>query len=163
MSGIAYVQNCVGAGGRHCRGEPAAPGIDSDRACGPTASGGEMVLIPAGTFTMGDGAGRPDETPHTVSVSAFYLDKYPVTQELYEKVMGVNPSKQQGKKQPGREDAVDRCRPFLQQVFGAGRADALLQSGHLGVQLRRQRLPSSHRGGMGICLSRRQHREVLFR
>ena len=39
--------------------------------------------------------GRPDETPHTVSVNSFYLDKYPVTQELYEKVMGVNPSKQQ--------------------------------------------------------------------
>ena len=73
----------------------------------------EMVLIPAGTFTMGDGAGRPDETPHTVSVSSFYLDKYPVTQELYEKVMGVNPSKHKGKKNPVERtqwtDAVRFC------------------------------------------------------
>src|SRR5438309_2000161 len=57
------------------------------------SSGGTMVLVPAGTFTMGDAGGRPDETPHAVPVSAFYLDTVPVTQELYEKVMGVNPSK----------------------------------------------------------------------
>src|SRR5437660_832930 len=50
-------------------------------------SGGEMVLIPAGSFTMGDANGRDDETPHPVSVSAFYLDKVPVTQELYTKIM----------------------------------------------------------------------------
>ena len=72
-----------------------------------------MVLIPAGTFTMGDGAGRPDEAPHTVSVSSFYLDAYPVTQELYEKVMGVNPSKHRGKKNPVERtqwtDAVRFC------------------------------------------------------
>ncbi len=74
---------------------------------------GEMVLVPAGTFTMGDGGGRPDETPHIVSVSAFYLDTYPVTQELYEKVMGVNPSKQKGRKNPVEKtqwtDAVRFC------------------------------------------------------
>jgi formylglycine-generating enzyme required for sulfatase activity len=64
------------------------------------ASPGEMILIPAGTFTMGDAAGRPDESPHSVSVNSFYLDKYPVTQEFYERVMGVNPSKQKGKNNP---------------------------------------------------------------
>ena len=53
-------------------------------------TGGELALVPAGTFTMGDSAGRPDETPHTVSVNLFYLDRYPVTQELYEKVMGAS-------------------------------------------------------------------------
>jgi formylglycine-generating enzyme required for sulfatase activity len=63
-------------------------------------AGGELVLLPAGTFTMGDAAGREDETPHAVSVSAFYLDKLPVTQELYAKVMGVNPSKRKDPKCP---------------------------------------------------------------
>jgi formylglycine-generating enzyme required for sulfatase activity/Tol biopolymer transport system component len=89
--------------------------------CGKSNSGapsaeappGEMLLIPAGTFTMGDAAGRPDESPHTVSVSSFYLDKYPVTQELYERVMGINPSKQKGKKNPVEKtqwtDAVRFC------------------------------------------------------
>jgi formylglycine-generating enzyme required for sulfatase activity len=57
-------------------------------------SGGRLMLIPAGTFTMGEAGGRADETPHSVTLSSFYLDQVPVTQELYEKVMGVNPSKQ---------------------------------------------------------------------
>jgi formylglycine-generating enzyme required for sulfatase activity len=76
-------------------------------------TGGEMVLIPAGTFTMGDSAGRPDETPHPVSVGPFYLDRYPVTQELYEKVLGVNPSKRKAAKNPVERtqwtDAVRFC------------------------------------------------------
>ena len=72
-----------------------------------------MVLIPAGTFTMGDVGGRPDERPHEVAVSAFYLDKVPVTQELYEKVMGVNPAKRKAPKNPVERtqwtDAVRFC------------------------------------------------------
>jgi formylglycine-generating enzyme required for sulfatase activity len=64
-------------------------------------SGGEMVLIPEGTFIMGDAEGRGDEAPpHSVSVSSFYMDKTAVTQELYERVMGVNPSKRKEKNNP---------------------------------------------------------------
>jgi formylglycine-generating enzyme required for sulfatase activity len=74
---------------------------------------GEMVLIPAGTFIMGDRAGQLDETPHTVRVDAFSLDKYPVTQEFYEAVMGFNPSKHKGKRNPVEKtqwtDAVAFC------------------------------------------------------
>jgi formylglycine-generating enzyme required for sulfatase activity len=77
------------------------------------APSGEMILIPAGSFTMGDPAGRPDEAPHTVSVESFYLDKYPVSQELYEQVLGVNPSKHKGKNNPVERtqwtDAVRFC------------------------------------------------------
>jgi formylglycine-generating enzyme required for sulfatase activity len=76
-------------------------------------SGGEMLLIPAGEFTMGDGDGRPDETPHTVYVHSFYMDRVPVTQELYASVMGSNPSKRKGKDQPVERtqwtDAVRFC------------------------------------------------------
>jgi formylglycine-generating enzyme required for sulfatase activity len=61
--------------------------------------GGEMVLLPAGTFTMGDNR-EPNEGHHVVAVTAFYMDKYPVTQEIYEKVMGVNPSKRKAPKNP---------------------------------------------------------------
>ena len=79
-------------------------------------AGGEMVLLPAGTFTMGDSAGREDETPHAVSVSAFYLDKVPVTQELYTKVMGTNPSKRKDAKCPVERtqwiDAVRFCNKY---------------------------------------------------
>jgi formylglycine-generating enzyme len=87
-------------------------GVESLPAIQPQ-SGGELLLIPAGTFTMGDSAGRPDETPHAVAVSAFYLDKFPVTQEIYEKVMGVNPSKRKDKRNPVERtqwtDAVRFC------------------------------------------------------
>ena len=40
----------------------------------------EMVLIPAGTFAMGSENGGNDEKPvHNVSVDAFLMDKYEVT------------------------------------------------------------------------------------
>ncbi|HLX61032.1 MAG TPA: SUMF1/EgtB/PvdO family nonheme iron enzyme [Planctomycetota bacterium] len=63
------------------------------------ASGGELVLLNSGEFQMGS-ALRPDESPHTVSVSAFYIDKFLVTQELYERVMGKNPTKKKGPQNP---------------------------------------------------------------
>ena len=64
------------------------------------ATGGEMLLLPAGEFTMGEEGGRPSETPHAVMLSAFYIDRHPVTQEIYEKAMGANPSKKKGPKNP---------------------------------------------------------------
>ena len=63
-------------------------------------SGGEMVLVPAGEFTMGDPAGRPDESPHEVSLSAFYADRYLVSQQIFERVMRVNPSKRKAADNP---------------------------------------------------------------
>jgi formylglycine-generating enzyme len=51
----------------------------------------DMVLIPAGSFTMGNcmgpGEGYSDELPlHTVYVSAFYMDRYEVTKALWDEV-----------------------------------------------------------------------------
>jgi formylglycine-generating enzyme required for sulfatase activity len=42
---------------------------------------GDMAFIPAGSFTMGDSLdGDAEAQPvHIVYVSAFYMDKYPVT------------------------------------------------------------------------------------
>jgi len=48
----------------------------------------EMVLIPAGEFTMGspDGVGSPEEHPqHQVYLDAFYIDKNLVTFDQYDK------------------------------------------------------------------------------
>ncbi len=50
---------------------------------------GGMVLIPAGSFQMGDAftEGGTDERPvHTVTVSAFYMDQYEVTKGLWDEV-----------------------------------------------------------------------------
>ena len=53
----------------------------------------DMVLIPAGSFVMGHATNvfvdelNPDRLPqHTVYVSAFYMDKYEVTSNLWSKV-----------------------------------------------------------------------------
>ncbi|MHC4478283.1 MAG: formylglycine-generating enzyme family protein [Planctomycetota bacterium] len=63
-----------------------------------TKSGVEMVLIPSGSFLMGDNKGKPDEQPqHPVSVSSFLMDRYEVTQAHYMKTTGTNPSKFGGK------------------------------------------------------------------
>jgi sulfatase modifying factor 1 len=68
-----------------------------------------MVEVPAGTMTLGDveGVGYGDERPtHSVTLSTFYLSRYEVTQELYEAVMGTNPSWFQASN--GYSDDVDR-------------------------------------------------------
>jgi formylglycine-generating enzyme len=98
MFGLAAVVLFV-AGCR--RNDPTGPdGKVEVLPVGQSKAGGELFLLPAGTFTMGDSAGRDDETPHAVSVSAFYLDKVPVTQELYARIMGVNPSKRKDPRCP---------------------------------------------------------------
>src|SRR5260370_30363844 len=72
-----------------------------------------MGWVLSGRLSMGEGAGGRDETPHQVSVNLFYIDKFLVTQELYEKVMGVNPSKRKAKTNPVERtqwtDAVRVC------------------------------------------------------
>jgi formylglycine-generating enzyme required for sulfatase activity len=78
----------------------------------------ELVLIPAGKFIMGSPANealrQDDETPHEVTIKRpFYMGKYTVTQEQYEKVMGKNPSQFKGAKNPVEmvswNDAQDFC------------------------------------------------------
>lgn len=53
----------------------------------------QMVLIPSGESMMGSENGNADEQPiHKVTLRAFYIDKYEVTQRQYLMVMGKNPS-----------------------------------------------------------------------
>jgi len=54
----------------------------------PTAtvppSNTDMVLIPAGNFTMGSNTGESDEKPvHTIYLNAYYIDKYETTNAQY--------------------------------------------------------------------------------
>jgi formylglycine-generating enzyme required for sulfatase activity len=70
-----------------------------------TASGVEMVPIPPGSFAMGSRQGGVDERPvHEVSVGAFLMDKYEVTQAEYERLGQAeafpNPSHFQGANLP---------------------------------------------------------------
>jgi len=54
----------------------------------------EMVIVEGGTFQMGSNDGESDERPvHNVTLDSFYIGKVPVTQDVWERVMGSNPSK----------------------------------------------------------------------
>jgi formylglycine-generating enzyme required for sulfatase activity len=72
----------------------------------------DMILIPAGTYTMGDSE-EIDAPPHEVELSSFYMDTYLVTQEQYEKVMNENPSRWKREKNPVEQvrwsDAARYC------------------------------------------------------
>jgi len=66
-----------------------------------TACGMTMVAIPAGEFTMGVAEGAVDAKPaHRVKVSAFLLDQQEMTQEIYERIMGKNPSRRKNAQNP---------------------------------------------------------------
>ncbi len=63
----------------------------------------DMIFVSGGTFGMGatpeqkPGSPEQNEYPvHEVSLSDYYIGQYEVTQELWEAVMGSNPSKHKG-------------------------------------------------------------------
>jgi len=86
----------------------------SSETSAPTATNSteNMVHIPAGRLLMGD-PNESDAPVHEVSVSSFYIDKYLVTQQQYEKVMHSNPSRWKGTNNPVEQvrwsDAVRFC------------------------------------------------------
>ena len=83
----------------------------------------ELVLINGGTFQMGSPESEmqreTDETQHEVTVSDFYIGRYEVTQEQYEKVMGDNPSNFSGENLPVENvtwyDAIEYCNRLSEQ------------------------------------------------
>jgi formylglycine-generating enzyme required for sulfatase activity len=88
------------------------------------ASSADMVLVTGGTFAMGSPnseQGRFDnEVQHQVTVSSFHMGKFDVTQDLYQSVMGRNPSKFKG--DPNRPveqvswyDAIQFCNKLSQR------------------------------------------------
>jgi formylglycine-generating enzyme required for sulfatase activity len=90
----------------------------------------DMLWCKPGTFMMGsprDEKGRQeDETQHEVTLTeGFYLGKYEVTQEQWEKVMGSNPSEYKGTTLPVEmvswDDAMQFCEKLTQMEKAAGR------------------------------------------
>ncbi|HOQ79509.1 MAG TPA: SUMF1/EgtB/PvdO family nonheme iron enzyme [Candidatus Cloacimonadota bacterium] len=82
-----------------------------------------MVLVEGGTFEMGtDDVEKsdyyvhvlePSEPLHSVTLSSFYIGKYPVMQKEWQAVMGNNPSKNKGDNLPVGNvswfDVVEYC------------------------------------------------------
>ncbi|MFN7950226.1 MAG: SUMF1/EgtB/PvdO family nonheme iron enzyme [bacterium] len=64
-------------------GEPDAD-ASTCAGCALAVPAADMVLVPAGTFTMGQASDQPDEEPqHTVNLSAFWIDRNDVTVDEY--------------------------------------------------------------------------------
>ena len=95
---------------------PTAPSVPAKGSGGRDGTGAEfksaVVQLPGGRFMMGT-KDEIDATPHEVVVSSFSIDKHLVTQEQFQKVMGSNPSRWKGDKNPVEQvrwsDAVRFC------------------------------------------------------
>ena len=80
----------------------------------------EMVVIPAGSFKMGDlsGKGKSNEKPvHEVKIGySFAVGKYEVTQAEWEAVMGKNPSKFKGARKPVEMVSWEDAKSFIKKL-----------------------------------------------
>jgi len=95
---------------------------------GTNSIGQTFVLIPPGTFTMGQAGGDSDEKPHEVTLSrAYFLGATEVTNGQWERVMGSVPSNWKEVDRPVEqvswEDAVAFCQKlsWLPEEREAGR------------------------------------------
>jgi formylglycine-generating enzyme required for sulfatase activity len=80
----------------------------------------EMAWIQPGEFKMGADDGRDDEKPvHRVRISkGFWMGKHEVTQELWEQVMGQNPSGFRGGRNPVDSVSWRDCQIFMGALNG---------------------------------------------
>ena len=82
----------------------------------------QMVEVRGGTFTMGaTGAQGSDaydnEKPaHSVTLSSYFIGKTEVTQELWQAVMGSNPSCYKGNRRPVECVSWDDCQTFISKL-----------------------------------------------
>lgn len=89
------------------------PGVEAVLALEP-----EMVVIPAGSFMMGDSEHVHEQPVHRVSLGRFELGKYEVTQGLWKAVMGSNPSRfsECGDNCPVEQVSWDDAQAFIKKL-----------------------------------------------
>ena len=76
-----------------------------------------MVPVKGGTFNMGSTSGDSYEIPvHSVTLSDYAIGETEVTQELWEAVMGTNPSELKGDKKPVESVSWNDCQTFITKL-----------------------------------------------
>ena len=77
-----------------------------------------MMRVRGGEFTMGSNYRESDQQyAHQVQLYTYYLGETEVTQELWEKVMGYNPShRQEDKNMPVTNVSWLQCQEFIEQL-----------------------------------------------
>ncbi|MDR2075417.1 MAG: formylglycine-generating enzyme family protein, partial [Desulfovibrio sp.] len=79
--------------------------------------GMEFVLLPAGSFRMGSDLLEDERPEHPVTISRdFYLGRFEVTQEQWEKVMGGNPSWFRGAALPVEQVFWNEAQEFIRRL-----------------------------------------------
>jgi len=80
----------------------------------------EMIAIPGETFRMGSNDYDDEKPIHQVNIQPFYLGTYSVTQEQYQGIMGMNPSRFKGAKRPVEtvswHNGVEFCKRLSQKT-----------------------------------------------
>ena len=81
-----------------------------------------MIAVEGGTFQMGATSEQgsdadSDERPvHSVTLSDYYIGEIEVTQELWQAVMGKNPSNFKGNKKPVEQVSWNDCQEFIKKL-----------------------------------------------
>lgn len=89
-----------------------------------------MIYVSGGTFTMGEkydnfheedrwnGEKMSDSRSQLLrtTLNSYYIGKYEVTQDLWDKVMGYNPSNTKGEQKPVTNIDEDQCRQFVSKL-----------------------------------------------
>ena len=79
----------------------------------------ELVDIPAGSFSMGSDDDDSEKPIHKVTLPAFKIGKYPITQKQYIAVMGNNPSNfQDNENLPVEQVSWDDAIAFCKKLSG---------------------------------------------
>jgi formylglycine-generating enzyme required for sulfatase activity len=78
----------------------------------------EFVLIRPGVFAMGTDTHEPDEAPvrRITLTQPYYIGRYEVTQQQWEKVMGTNPSQFKDPTRPVENVSWDDAQRFVQAL-----------------------------------------------
>jgi len=73
----------------------------------------EMIHVTGGTFQMGGTKDQYEKPVHAVTLSDFQISKYQITQEMYQQVMGSNPSPLKSSNLPAEHvnwfEAIEFC------------------------------------------------------
>ena len=81
-----------------------------------------MIAVEGGTFKMGatseqgSDADNDEKPVHNVTLSDYYIGETEVTQELWQAVMGTNPSYSKGNKKPVEQVSWNDCQEFIKKL-----------------------------------------------
>jgi len=80
-----------------------------------------LVFVEGGTFQMGGDRFDREKPIHEVKIASFYMSKFLVTQELYQEVLSVNPSKRVGISRPVERISWEDAKEFIKVLNERGK------------------------------------------